>query len=253
MSTYDQFDRASFEEWLDSLHKRWYLKKGTRGVYVVKLSDMVGVEINSTLTGRDDVVDRANASMQMALVSLFTGQVLNKKAQGQSHFKRTKEWRANLAKGVERMHDAYLQNKAFYDNLSSIVDRGDYKKEWEVRIKDIPNYQQNTFLTDILARVLSGAVLSPKQIAAVERAETLAQEKPEVDEEYLQTLRNLWLAARRDGSMRDMDFIQNIAETVKSGRLVSTKQQAWLGNLFNKYRMTRLAFTYEDLESLWVF
>jgi hypothetical protein len=121
--TYVQLTRDEFEEWLTRdlgfSPSEWRLKPGRGGVYQLFLSPTVAIEVNSTTGAQDAVMGRGNASMSLWLASRVNGKVLNKKAMGQSHFARTLNWRENWKKGVERMKDAYLKSKDFYDRLAS--------------------------------------------------------------------------------------------------------------------------------------
>lgn len=112
---YVDITKDEFETWLDTFDIPWKLKKGTAGCYLLRVGDAVALHITSTL-GTEASKGYAKAAAQMRLVSLPEGKrCLNKKAQGQKHFKRTKGWRTQWAKGVARMIAAYEKAPGFYE------------------------------------------------------------------------------------------------------------------------------------------
>jgi hypothetical protein len=252
--TYIQLTREEFEEWLESLGfqgaKQWKIKPGRGGVYLLPLSDKVAVEINSTTGTKEEVMGRGRASMSLRLVSLITGFVLNKKAMGQSHFARTINWRDNWAKGVERMKDAYIKAKSWYDTIAAIEDRDAYKDEITAEIEAIPGWAENQFLTDLHGKVQQGGVLTEKQREAIGRSRGSTQAPTSSptsspasprgvaeDDPLLLRMRGLYSAARRTGDQWTMDFVKSIADQYKAGRGLSPKQQAILDQKFDDYRV----------------
>ena len=238
--TYVDISREEFEDWLDSLRMpgghRWRLKPGTKGVYIVPLSENVGIEVSSSLTGTGDTVGYANASMQLRLASLITGQTLNKKAQEQSHFKRTKGWRKSLTEGVERMKDAYLKAASFYEAIAEIQDREAYRRDMLAKIEDIPGWQSNTFLSDLHQKVDTGGVLTIKQRDAIQSVADKSPLRPTrstpptVDE-----LRALYLAARWTKDTSAMEIAQMVGEMLKSRRMPAENQRREIDRLLAKY------------------
>ena len=73
MSRYVAITRQEFESFLKTIRKPFSLKQGTKGVYVVQLSDNVGLAINSTIGSV--VKGKAQASIQLSFVSLTPRQV----------------------------------------------------------------------------------------------------------------------------------------------------------------------------------
>jgi hypothetical protein len=246
-TTYVQLTREEFEDWLNSLGHRWKLKPSTVGIYMVPLSDTVAVEISSSMTGRDDVMNRAQASMGCRLVSLITGFTLNKKAQEQSHVKRTINWRDNLKKVFQRMVDAYEKSSAFYDALAEIRDRDAYKREWMERIEAVPGWQSNSFLADMHERLADNGIMTVRQRDAVERALGRPQAAPAptsssapapsgVDVGLLAQVRALYAVAKQRGNQWVMDFSKSVGEMIKAGRNLSSKQQDMLERLLDENR-----------------
>jgi hypothetical protein len=167
-ASYVQISREEIEEWLDSLGIRgWYLKPGRAGIYVLPLSAHVGIVVSSTVGTKDDAKGKGQASMKLRLESLHTGQVLNKKAMGQSHFKRTLNWRSTWKEGVERVRQAYVSSQGFYDSIAQVEDREAYMQEWTSKIESISGWIQNDFLRSLHDRVEKGGVLTDKQKDAI--------------------------------------------------------------------------------------
>ena len=243
-STYAQITRDEFEAWLDSLgfQGKWRVKPGRGGVYQVRLSDDVGLEINSTTGSGSEVMDVGQASMSVKLVSLTNGRTLNRKAQGQSHFARTTNWRKNWAVGVDRMRDAYMKAKDFYDNIARIEDLDAYKRDVLAAIEAAnPDWRADQFLSDLHEKVSKGGVLTPKQEAALSRMKPSrgpaapAPSSPVGEDDRLPMLRDLYVKARGRGDEWGMEFTKSIAEQIKAGRNLSPKQEAALDNLARRY------------------
>jgi hypothetical protein len=169
-ATYVQITRDEFEEWLNSAPWSWKKKSGTAGVYVLRLSDYVGVLINSTVGSQDAAMNRGKASGSMRLISLEHGHTLNKKAMGQSHFARTMNWRQNWKKGVQRIVDAYENSPSFYDAFAGVADRRQYQAEMKALIEAVPNWQSVEMLSSFHKRVSDGGILTLRQRDALDRA-----------------------------------------------------------------------------------
>lgn len=276
-SKYVQMTREEIEGWLDDIGFRgkWKLVEGRAGIYTLTLSPYVGIKFSSTVSSQEQVVGYAGASMQLALVSLVTGQVVNKKAQGQDHFKRTLNWRKTWKEGIDRMKDAYLKAADFYDNIAQVEDRGKYRQEKLTLIEQDPNWKSNSFLMDLHAKVDHGGILSPKQLAAIEKIisgrqdaqEEEKQEKTQVtrqpvenpqdaddpkthqsetttkvtreqaETDYLAPLRQLWKAAKTKNDTWTQEFVESLAELVKRGRPPTPKQIEVILKKFQAYRI----------------
>lgn len=140
--SYVDISKEEFEAWLDSFGHPWKLKKGTRGCYLVTLSDNVAVHITSTLGGDSSSKGYAKASGQMRMVSLLTGRCLNKKAQGQKHFKRTSGWKRNWRTGA----DPYFVSSVNEPSNESVMDAA--KLCWR-----LTGISADTHLLDVIAVV----------------------------------------------------------------------------------------------------
>jgi len=243
-ATYTQISRSEFEDWLDAIGYRgkWAIKQNTGGVYWIHLSDFVAVEINSTTGSSDAVMERGEASMSLRLVSRVSGRVLNKKAMGQSHFARTLGWKKNWKTGVERMVEAYVKSKDFYDKIASVADLHEYKLNWLREIERVPTWKNINFLVDLHDKVNDGGVLSDKQEAAIRKMVDevpTPQETPATPEEHplVAPLRLIYAAARRENDQWTMTFTQSVAGQIKAGRQLS---EAQLRIVIDKARIYRV-------------
>lgn len=189
MSTYVNITRQEVEDWLDQfrsiLNGPWKLKDGRAGVYLLPLSHNVAIKFSSTVGSADVGMSRARASAQFRLVSRITGQVLNKKAQGQRGFFRTTNWQKNWVKGVQSMRAVYLKSQGFYDALAEIKDRDAYKQDMMDQIEVSPNWKYNKILMDFHQIVARGGILTSKQkdlmakVLKTEAKETTPQPPPD--------------------------------------------------------------------------
>lgn len=172
MASYVDITRDEFEGWLNSTKFRgkWSQKKGTAGIFVLPLSETVAIELSSSLSGKGETMGHGEASMSMKLVSLITGQTLNKVAQGQNHWKRTINWAKNLEVGLDRMEDAYRKSSAFYDAIAAIKDRTEYKQTNMAKIEAVTGWEKNPFLHDLHERLDRDGILTGKQLEALDRA-----------------------------------------------------------------------------------
>lgn len=243
-SSYVDITRDDFEEWLDSTYRKWMPKSGTVGVYLIPLSPHVAVQVSSTQASGGRSVGYAKGSMQTRLVSLHSGQVLNKKAQGKSHYKRTKNWRANLEKGIATIKDVYLKSQSFYDGIAKVEDRGQYRDDFLSKIEGYPGWSSNTFLSSLHEKVTRGMVLTKKQEQALDKvlskapAPTPAVDEPAAptpNQERLDDLRKLWVAAKRGNDRWLMTFVESVGKQYKTRGTLSQKQISLLEDKFRQY------------------
>jgi hypothetical protein len=237
-TTYVQITRSELEEWLNTLPlaKHWLLRPGSVGIYLLPVGDNVAVKLSSTIGSRDDAVRRGEASMNLALISLVTGQLLNKKAQGQKHFARTLGWRKNWREGFDRVAEAYQKSRGFYDALALIENRATYERDMLNRIEALPDWQNHSILSDFYTRVKAGGILTTAQVELIIREEK--KPKPSATtEELLQRMRELLTAARRANDQWLIEFLNSVGPQVKVGRPLTEKQQAVLDKNLHRYRI----------------
>jgi hypothetical protein len=242
VANYVPISREEFEEWLDSLHHKWTRVQGRAGTYLVELSKDVAVHVSSSVGNADMAMDRAKGAMYLKLVSSTNGRTLNKKDVGQSKFYRTQGWRDTLKKGVDRLRQAYVKSKAFYDKLATI-DSETYKDDIIARIELVPGWERDALLRDFHDRVERGGILSDAQegviTKALEKSEakavTTAPAANNVD--LLQRMRDLYKAARGRSDKWTMDFVESLARQLEARRSLSDKQHKVLDDKFMQYRI----------------
>lgn len=226
---YVQITREELEEWLDRLGYPWSRDRTKAGIYFIHLSKLVAVKLSSSIGSRGEAMGRGNASMNLSLVSLVTGQLLNKKDKDRKLFQRTTNWRDTWKKGVEHWDAVYNKAKSFYDSIAPIEDREAYKKSMLSRIESIPGFNTNDFLKSLHQQVGLGRILSLKQEAAIGKAE----KAPQADEELLEVLRKLWKAS----DARSRPFVQSVGEQLKSRGRLSPKQMDVVNKLRAQYKL----------------
>lgn len=233
--TYVQLTREEFEDWLNDIGFRgkWEIKRGRGGVYWLHLSDTVAIEINSTTGRRDDVMERGRASMKCKLVSRVTGYTLNKRAIKQSHFKRTVNWRTTWNdKGIKPLKAVYVKSKDWYDTLGGIEDRDAYKADMLALIEAKPNWQNDSFLSSLHAKVEKGGILTNKQVAAIQRTTAPGAERtrPSTPETAPSSGGDVSQLARIEAipGWDEHEFLQSLHSWVERGRDLTEKQLAAL-------------------------
>lgn len=224
-STYVNITREDFEEWLDSLKPTilgWTRASGTTGVYLAHFSEDASLWISSSIASSDANMGKDQGSMSMRLVSRHNNKItLNKKDVGQGKFYRTMNWRDKLSKAVRQMRDAYLDSKVYYDKLSKIEDRVAYQREWMSRIKNVPGYENNTLLRDLLVKLGDGVVLSDKQeqvILQAKKGQGEARSSVKVDQDMVNRLTSLIK------SNQNSKFWQSLLDQVQRGYSMTSKQ-----------------------------
>jgi len=253
MSTFVPITRDEVEDWLDQfksiLHGRWKLQDGRAGVYLLPLSDNVAIKFSSTVGSADRGMGNARASAQFRLVSLVTGQVLNKKAQGQRGFFRTTGWKKNWVKGVSNMRAAYLKSQGFYDALAEIEDRKLYQKQMKERIESTPNWRSNKTLVDFHQTVTRGGILTTNQKSLMGKifgqlAKGEAKPAPSLEtkynpqqEKFLKRLEDLdkLVESRRDEWTQG--FLKNVRKRIEEGTPLSSTQKKVLKQKLQVYRV----------------
>ena len=247
--TYIQISREDLESWLnDSGYMgQWERDRKFAGIYVIKLSPSVAVKLSSTIGSEDDAMGRGQASMQLSLVSLVTGRVLNKKAQGQSHFKRTLGWKKTWKDGIETMRNAYMASADFYDTISLIEDREKYKTDLLKMIELAPGWGSSRILVNIHRRVEQGGVLVTRdmddmkeEIASLELADYEKKNpplKPVVDDNEIKATaaRALFVAARHEGDSWTVDFITSVGKRIVNRQPLSAPQVKILKDKLTRY------------------
>lgn len=245
-ASYVEIERDEFEEWLDKLVGRggWERDRKYAGIYHIPLSPTVAVKVSSTVGANDTGMGAGKASGQFRLMSRVDGRVLNKKAQSQSHFARTINWRKNWVKGFEDMEKAYKKSPRFYDVLAQYPKLEVYTKQIMDRIEKIEGWNNNPFLNSIYTSAAAGSILTEKQENALHTMEVgvkpavkapPAPQKAVEPEHDLDMLRELFRRSKRDGDAWTSDFVASIGKRVKSGLALTVKQNEALHKALIKY------------------
>ena len=259
--TYVQVSREDLEAWLNEIgyQGKWSRDSRYAGVYLILVGPNVAVKLSSTIGSTDDAMGRGQASMQLSLVSSVTNKVLNKKAQGQSHFKRTTGWKKTWEAGIDTMKKAYLSSSDFYDAIAVITDRDEYRLENMARIEGVDNWDKDQDLVRIYRKVDTGGVLVSRDNQDMERAEKKAKdllverknleksqrEAPPVPAPPVQktedprvvALRTLWVQAKRSGDEWTKGFIESIGKQVQAGRNLSGPQISNVAKKLDLYKI----------------
>ena len=222
--TFINITRTDLEAWLDSLPhtlgRLWERVHGREGIYLIHLSDRVGIKLSSTQGSTDKAMGRGRASMNLSLVSLVNGHVLNRKARDRKHFKRTTNWRKTWAKGLEYWAKVYNDNPSFYEK---IADRDAYKHKWLQIIDSISTGGNDPKVISARDKLVGGGVLwdgQEKYLLDLSKApnkvnSVLTQPIP-TDE-----LRDLYREARRQGDREAMESLEILGKASARGDLPS--------------------------------
>lgn len=154
---YVEITRSQFWQWLESLGLIWEAVDKTSGIFLLHLSDNVGIKLSTSLTWDGTVMGVGNASMKMAMVSRVDGKVLNRKATGRSYIQRTKNWRSNLEDGIKNLRAAYTKSRNYYEKMA-VVNPREYNQKWTsateqaLLVADLDSRDRNKLL-DCLGRL----------------------------------------------------------------------------------------------------
>jgi hypothetical protein len=125
MSRYVTITRQEFIDFLKTLRKPFSLKQGTKGVYVVQLSDNVGLAINSTIG--DVVRGKAKASIQLSFVSLHKDKFhkviygykkIMQRVVKKKYLQRSMNWRKTLKDAVDKCIAFHISNNDFLERIA---------------------------------------------------------------------------------------------------------------------------------------
>lgn len=230
-STYVEFDRASFEKWINTHGYEVKRKGATSGVYQMILTPSIAIEVSSSLGGDDKVVDKGEGSMQMRLVSTVTGATLNKKAQEVTRFNRTKNWRITLTDAVRRFVNVYEKSKPFYDAVAVIEDRVEYRESRIEYIEGIPGWENNNFLSNSMSILRENGVLTTKQEDILRKIKTESLQ----DMHPLVIARALYLISKKNGDGTVEGTATIVANLVKKREKIPKEVEEDLRILRKKY------------------
>lgn len=218
--SYVDISNQDIESWLDSHYGSWTKDRRFAGIYLINLSDKVAVKLSSTQTSAGTNKARGKASMNLSLVSLVDGSLLNRKARDRKYFQRTTNWRATWKKGIDNWVKVYEDKSEFYEKIS---DRAGYKSKWLNIIDSLPMGGSNQKVIEYRDQLEGGGVLwdnqenhlltlkkQPSRVAPI-----LTQPLP-IDE-----LRQMYVLARSQQDEEAMESIKVLGLKAREGDLPS--------------------------------
>jgi hypothetical protein len=162
---YVEITREDLEAWMKSQGYKFTRNQQTAGIYFIEVSPLVGIKLSSTIGSSGAALDVGKASMNLSLVSLLHGHLLNKKDAAQSLYQRTKNWKETWAKGILHWRMVYQKAPAFYDNIARVKDRDAYREKWLKAISQAGI--SDSFIDSLKEQLQSGKILTEKQEQAL--------------------------------------------------------------------------------------
>lgn len=242
MSRYVTITRPEFIDFLKTIRKPFSLKQGTKGVFVVELSDNVGLAINSTIG--DVVRGKAKASIQLSFVSLHSEKFhrviygykkIMQRVVKKKHLQRSMNWRKTLKDAIDKCIAFYNSNNDFLERIALPEDQQQSQNAKELldRIEKLPKWDTNTFLKSLHNSVASGKILTDKQLKALENTEKNEIRKQEED---LSFMRDLYVSIRRNnGTAEDLAEVGEIGKSLKNKKELSQSELDVLKEICDDY------------------
>ena len=147
------------------------------------------------------------------------------------------------------MKRAYMPSSDFYDAIAAIPDRDKYKQDVLAKIEQVPGWGANNYFINLHQKVEKDGVLMPADWRALEGGlkRQAPKENPQAtppsdpqqepitkreevqqtinfNEQKVQSLRDLYVAAKRSGDEWTQNFAVSIGQQLKSGRNLSAPQ-----------------------------
>ena len=272
MSRYVTITRQEFIDFLKTIRKPFSLKQGTKGVYVVELSDNVGLAINSTIG--DVVRGKAQASIQLSFVSLhqekyhrviYGYKKIMQRVVKKKHLQRSMNWRKTLKDAVDKCIAFYNSNNAFLEKIAVPESETDNTELFN-RIESIPNWERNNFLQSLYDQLRRGRTLSDKQLKGLEKFEQRGVPVPPVREPDLPTpipqlksdlelMRDLYveLRDRKSASDEDLEELAEIGKSLKRKKSLDRSELEILNEICADYGVfsPTFSFTNRRMASKW--
>lgn len=208
---YVEITRVELEKWLKKNFGSWSRDTSKAGIYFIHLSDRVAVKLSSTQKATDSAVARGRASMNLSLVSLIDGSLLNRKARDRKYFQRTKNWEQTWKKGVDHWIDVYEAKADFYEK---IADREGYKSRWLGLIDALPSGGSDAQIIKSRETVMKGSVLWANQeqyILDLAKQSKGRRVNPQLTQPLpVELLRNMWREANRRSDRDSMESLKTL-------------------------------------------
>lgn len=262
---YVQITREEMEYFLAGvarkLNSKFRFRRDRRyeGIYLIPFSDNVALKISTSIGSQGSVVDRGKGAIHLSLVSLVKKMrpLANKKMKdyiGQSRINRTKGWQKNLTRAIIQAYEAYKKRESFFEEIAQgreVESYSDPDPELISNIEEIPNWKDNNFLSSLHQQLSRGKKLSPKQGEVLNRILAkvrLEKSPPKVDEEQLQSLRDLYDFIKKSDSGSDYEvrralrFVESVEHQVHRGRALTPAQERVINDIRQRFRAMKVAF-----------
>lgn len=244
MSRYVAIKREDFENFLRKFPFPFELKQGRRGVYILKLSENVGLAINSTIG--EEVKKVGHASIKLNFVSLHPEKFhrtiygyskIMAKVVKKKYLQRSKNWEKTLEDAVNKCVAFYKQSLNWFEKIAVPEGAQPSTQKQEVQIdskieadklsiRGIKGWEGINFLNSLMERLEKGYHLSQKQREALERikADRSKEKVPQVPtpqqnppandfDSKLKSLRQLYVTIRNGGgSKEDLEELASIGQ-----------------------------------------
>lgn len=269
-SRYVAITRTDFEQFLRSnIGKPFAKKSGTKGVYIIKVSNNVGLAVNSTIG--DEVKSLGQASITLYFVSLhpekfektiygyrkIMAQIVKKK-----YLQRSKNWRNTLKDAIDKCLAFYNAKKRMFERFALPEQQQpqntpqkkpqvsqDTLDELLKRIETIPNWDKNKFLKSLHTRVNGGNSLTERQLFFLKKNEDdLASSQPSnrpAPKTNLDIMRDLYVTLRSGGaSKEDLEELAEIGKSLKTRGFIDTDDMETLSEICADYSVSVPRFNF---------
>tara|TARA_B100000963_G_scaffold316517_1_gene296381 strand:+ start:377 stop:1396 length:1020 start_codon:yes stop_codon:yes gene_type:complete len=265
-SRYVAITRQEFEQFLKSIRKPFSLKSGTKGVYIIQLSDNVGLAVNSTIG--DEVRGLGKASIKLNFVSLHS-QKFHKVIYGykkimarvvkKKYLQRSTNWRNTLKDAIDKCIAYYNQGSSWFEKIAIPDDMQQPQNTPQVsqdtldellkRIETIPNWDKNKFLKSLHTRVNGGNSLTERQLFFLKKNEDdLTSSQPSnrpAPKTNLDIMRDLYVTLRSGGaSKEDLEELAEIGKSLKTRGFIETDDMETLSEICADYSVSVPRFNF---------
>ena len=232
-SRYVDITKKEFEAFLrGEIRKPFSLKQGTKGVYIIHISDNVGLAISSTV-GAVQSKRKGQASIKLNFVSLhkdkyhrtiYGYEKIMKRVVRKKYLQRSTNWRVTLEDAIQKCLSFYSNNESFLERIaqpeeeqvsqpSAPVLSAKIKEQME-QIENIKGWESKDFLVSLHQRLLGGRELTEKQELALKR---WMPPKYMVD---IQSLRELYRTLNMAGATSDeLELLAEVGQKVRNGAI----------------------------------
>lgn len=271
MSRYVPITRQEFEQFLKQFRKPFALKQGTKGIYIISLSDNVGLAVNSTIG--DTVRGVGKASIKLNFVSLHEDKFhriiygykkIMARVVGKKYLQRSTNWRVTLGEAIDKCIKYYNSGSNFFEKIavpedeSGVPQQSTGQSQMLQRIESIPNWKGNKFLVSLHDQASKGRTLSPKQLAILEKLEAKSTSTPapaptqpavvpqqNQQGSNLEKMRDLYVSLRSAGaSADDLEEVADIGKALKVSNSLKKADMETLSEICADYNVSLPNFNF---------